>query len=72
MVLCLTILLTGCNSPVYVDKPIKIQPPEIYLEQTKFECKAKNNGDLWDCYLKAIDTINACNFDKNQIKDFFK
>lgn len=63
--------LTGCAQTEIYEIPTLISPPESLLSKTEFTCTPKTNGELWDCYLKLIDSLNVCNNDKKAILEFY-
>lgn len=62
-------LLSSCGTSRV--KSINIAPPAVRLQATNFTCRANTNGELWECYLDALEAVEACNMDKKALREFY-
>lgn len=67
----LLLSLISCSTKSYIDSPVKVPPPQIRLEKTLHECKAKTNEELLNCYIQLQYKLDSCNMDKQAIRDFY-
>lgn len=71
MFICLIMFLSSCA----IDdcKPVKMAPPEVYLQEVKVDtCAAVTNDDLVLCFLKTKKALKRANEDKRHIAEWAK